>query len=280
MFAPTDTTVNLVSGLAAYVVSDAVTAAGGFPAAAGLFAAGVARGNGAKVWGVNTLLSNTLTGAVSAGTGKSLNNEFDFNVSSPSTTVLGLQLAGSSKAQPASAYGVVLQPLDTPNFGTVSRWSAFLVSTEGSTNIFASIGAKQHLGSSIKSQDVNMQFKTSAGADGNIVLSGSEAGGLELFSANSLTRAVTITGGAGRFSVEDGGGFTINSRIVMQGTAAAFAVGSDVNYTVQTYGNASAATTISGASIKLSTLPASAGAGGLTVCVDTSGALYKKAACP
>jgi len=112
-FGPADTTINLISGVAAYVVSDALTRLdnGGFPAAVGLFAAGVARGTGAKVWGVNTLLSDSFGGPVeTTGPGKSLNNEFDFNISSPDTTILGLQIAGGGVVQPASAHAVVLQP--------------------------------------------------------------------------------------------------------------------------------------------------------------------------
>jgi hypothetical protein len=281
-FAPAATTINLVSGVSAYLVSDAATVGvGGFPAAVGLFAAGVARGNGAKIWGVNTLLSDTMTGAVSAGTGKALNNEFDFNVSSPNTTILALQLAGSSIAQPSAAYGVVLQPLDSgyPTAGTI-KWSAFLQANPGATNIFAGIGPKQVTGASIASQDIIMGFYDTGSAYGNIVLNGSSAGGLQVFSANSLARAVTITGGAGRFAVEDGGGFTINSRIVMQGTGANFGVGANTGYTTQTYGNATATTAILGSIISLNTLPTVAGGGGLTVCIDASGVLYKKAACP
>ena len=278
---PDSTSVNLTNGIGAYVISEVATnPATGFPTGNGLFATVIANATNAKVWGVNTLLTDTITGAVSAGTGKSLNNEFDFNVTSPSTTVLGLQLAGSSLAQPASAIGIALQPLDAPLFGTVARWTVFLSSTEGATNTFASVGAKQHTGASIKSQDINLNFKTSTGADAAVVLLGAEAGGLEVFSDNALSRAVTITGGSGRFSVDDGGGFTINNRIVLQGTGANFGVGASTGFTTQTYGNAASATAILGASIALNTLPVSAGGGGLAVCVDAAGVLYKKAACP
>ena len=280
VFAPTDTTVNLVSGLAAYVVSDAVTAVGGFPATVGLFAAGVARGNNAKVWGINTLLSDTLTGAVSAGTGKSLNNELDFNVSSPSTTVLGLQFAGGSKAQPAYAHAVILQPLDSPNNGTVAKWTDFLSSTGGSTVVFADIGTKERAGTAIHSQDVVFNFLDSTGTPGRVAIAGSEAGGLELFSTAASARALSIVGGAGRIDMPDGSGIRINGRVVAAASGAAYSVGSDAGHSVQNYSNASAATTILGASIKLSTLPASAGAGGMYVCIDSAGQLYKKASCP
>jgi len=280
-FAPAATTINLVNGVSGYVVSDAATTGfGGFPATVALFGSGVARGNDAKVWGINTLLSDTMTGAVSAGTGKSLNNEFDFNVSSPNTTVLGLQLAGGAIVQPASAHGVVLQPLDLPNNGTVARWTAFLQSNAGATNTFAGIGPKAATGSSIKSQDIIFGFRTSVGADDNIILTGSEAGGLELFSTNALSRAISIIGGAGRFAVQDGGGFTIDEKIVMQGTGASLGFGANVAHTTQTYGNAASTTAILGAAIHMVTLPTSAGGGGLAVCVDAAGVLYKKAACP
>ena len=118
------------------------------------------------------------------------------------------------------------------------------------------------------------------GLSATLSLNASEAAGLQVFSATPIARAVTITGGSGRFVVEDGGGFVINSRIVLQGNAATFGVGSDAGYTTQNYGNSTSTTTIFGSSIKMATLPGAAGGGGLAVCVDTAGVLYKKAACP
>jgi hypothetical protein len=293
-FAPAATTVNLVSGLAAYVLSDAVTAGTGFPATVSLFGAGVARGNGTHVWGVNTLLSDTMTGAVSAGTGKVLMNEFDINVSSPSTQVIGLQLAGGSKAQPAAAYGVVLQPIDVgvallggkiargdpKDAGSVAKWSAFLQANPGSTNIFAGLSPKNATGNNIKSQDIVMGFYGPTGTYGSLIQTASEAGGLELFSASPNARALTLLGGPSRISMPDASGVGINGRTVVFASGTLFSAGSDAGHSVQNYSNASAATTIFGASIKLSTLPASAGAGGMYVCVDSAGALYKKASCP
>jgi len=282
VFAPAATTINLVNGVSAYVVSDAATTGfGGFPATVGLFAAGVARGDGAKVWGINTLLSDTMTGVVSTGTGKSLNNEFDFNVSSPNTTIIGLQLAGGSKVQPAAAYGVVLQPLDSgyPTAGTI-KWDAFLQSNPGTTNVFAGISPKQVTGASVKSQDIIMGFFDGTSTYGNLVITASSFGGLELYTGVANASALTFTGGPSRIAMPDQSGIRINDRVVLAASGAAYSLGSDVNLTTQSYSNAAATTTIFGASIKLSTLPASAGAGGLAVCIDTAGQLYQKASCP
>jgi len=279
-FAPAATTINLVNGVSAYVVSDAATTGvGGFPATVGLFTAGVARGTNAKVWGINTLLSDTMTGAVSAGTGKSLNNEFDFNISSPNTTVIGLSLAGGSKAQPATAVGVALQPLDlgqASTAGTIARWSSFLLSIAGSTNTFAGIGPKQAVGNSIQSQDIIFGFRDSTGADANIVMTGSESGGLSLFSTNSNARALTLLGGPSRIAMGDLSGININNRIVMQGSGATFALGQDPGFTTQFYGNSAAATTILGNAINLTPAGGGAvtvGAGRLKLASTTYGAL-------
>jgi len=241
-FAPAATTINLVNGVAGYVVSDAVTATGGFPASVVLFGAGVARGTGAKVWGLNTLLSDTLTGAVSAGTGKSLNNELDFNVSSPSTTILGLQFAGGSKAQPAYAHAVILQPIDGVNNGSVAKWTDFLSSTGGSTWTFADIGTKERTGTSVHSQDVVFNFLGSTGVAGKIGLAGSESGGLEILSSVAGATKISLLGGAGAaISVPDQGGFIINSRVAMLGNGATFSLGGDPAWTTQNLGNASTA---------------------------------------
>jgi len=248
---PTGSTINIGSGIGGYIVNDAVTAVSGFPAAAAVMGVGVAASNGAKTWGINTILTDTTTGAISGGTGKALNNEFDFNVTSPNTTVLGLQLGGSSVSQPASAYGVALQPLDSPNFGTISRWTAFLASVEGSTDIFASIGAKAHTGASIHSASLVFQFKDSSSADANLIVDGSESGGLAVFSANSIARAVTITGGPGRFAAEDGSGMNIDNKIIVLGSAGTASLGGDSGWTTVALGNATATTGLFGSTINV-----------------------------
>ena len=121
-----------------------------------------------------------------------------------------------------------------------------------------------------------MGFFDSTGIYGNVILNASESAGLQVFSGTTIARAVTITGGPGRFSVEDGGGFSINSRIVLQGTGAAFAVGQDAAFTTQTYGHAASAATILGNAITLTPASGSAvaiGAGRLKLASTTYGAL-------
>jgi hypothetical protein len=247
--APAATSVNLVTGVGSYVVSDAVTT-GSFPATVGLFAAGVARANGAKVWGVNTLLTDTTTGAISGGTDKELNNELDFNVTSPHTTINGLLFAGASLSQPASAVAIGLVGLDVnvgAHVGDTAKWSVFLQANPGSTNIFAAISPKDSFGNSVKSQDINMGFYDTGGTFGSLTLTASEAGGLELFTAVDSARALTLLGPGGAATgasvrMPDKSNLIINNRIVLSGSGSTFTVGSDANYTIQNYGNASVAT--------------------------------------
>jgi hypothetical protein len=63
------------------------------------FSVGVAAANGAGSWGLNPILTDNTSYASSSGTGRYLQNEFDFNVTSPNTIVHGLFVTGASLAQ-------------------------------------------------------------------------------------------------------------------------------------------------------------------------------------
>lgn len=125
-------TVTNVTGVAAYVLNQNPNANNG-QNSVGLFSVGISAVNGAQTWGVNANLTDNTAQSVSSGTGRVLNNEFDFNVTSPSTMINGLVLQGASLVQPASANGIVVSPLAIGTYN-VSWNSAFYSGNGAATN--------------------------------------------------------------------------------------------------------------------------------------------------
>ena len=80
------------AGIAGYVVSDfAVNRGVGWGNGVAVMGVGVAHANGAMAWGINTLLTDSDNPVVvTGGTGRLLQNEFDFNV----TTALSVRITG------------------------------------------------------------------------------------------------------------------------------------------------------------------------------------------
>ncbi len=242
-------TINLVNGVSGYVQNDQVIGGGGFPTSSALFGAGVSASDGAITWGVNTLLSDSTGTAVSAGTGRGLNNEFDFNVTSPNTTVTGLLLQGSSLAQPSAANGIALNSLDGANHGAIAKWTVGILTADGATNRFAIIGSQIATGANINSQDTTWTYRNAGNVAKTASLGWSPSGMLVIADEAAALRINLL--GAGTFATGDGGGVNINSRIVMQGIGATLNIGGDAGYTTQVYSNETSGTLIQGAPINL-----------------------------
>lgn len=105
-------TIEGITGIAGYVQNNVAT-----KNAVGLFGCGVATVNSAAVWGINTLVQDSAVRAAGTGTGRTLINEFDFNVMNPGTSVIGCSVGGNSLAQPMAAKGYIANVL-----GTGFRW--------------------------------------------------------------------------------------------------------------------------------------------------------------
>lgn len=104
------------TGLSGYVLNQNATTGNGQNSVA-LFGVGISAVNNAETWGVNTVVTDNTSQAVSSGTGRFLLSELDYNVTSPSTQVAGLNLTGAWLAQSAGANGFsVLSPDATGAF--------------------------------------------------------------------------------------------------------------------------------------------------------------------
>ena len=96
--APALSTVNTITGVAGYVLNNTVPV-GQRSQTVSLFGVGVCAVNGSNCWGVDTIVSDNPTlvnTGQTSGTGKFLFNEFDLNITSPSTGGTTLQLGGTA----------------------------------------------------------------------------------------------------------------------------------------------------------------------------------------
>jgi hypothetical protein len=186
-----------VNGLAGYVVGNVALGSGGTTASpVALFGTGIANANGAYVWGINTLLTDNTSQVVSAGTGRQLWNELDFNVTSSNTTVRGLMLTGASIAQPALAVGIEVRPL-----GAASKWTSAYATQDGAAINGLALGA-QGLGvPSSPSQLLAMAWSASDGTVYNHTLQSA---------AGSMTLDSTALAGTGNFVLKKGGFRTLD----------------------------------------------------------------------
>lgn len=134
-YVPATFTGSQMAAIGGYIVTDAPVS-GGLHNGVALMGVGVAHANNSNVWGLNTLLTDSANATVvSSGTGRLLQNELDFNVTSPNTVVFGLTLAGASVSQPTNAYAVVIDAL-----GTNIRWNTGLLIQNNAANFAITIG--------------------------------------------------------------------------------------------------------------------------------------------
>lgn len=91
-------------------------------------------------------------------------------------------------------------------------------------------------------------------------------------STGSIIEGVDNTGVASYQPITFGG-------LSLNFSGSGVAIG-DYNTTTASTWTFAAAVTINNATVKITTLPGSAGGGGLFVCIDSSGVMYKKATCP
>ena len=157
--AVTTNTIVQKTAVAGYFRNQAPAVAGGTGNAVGLFAAGTAEVNGAASWGINALLQDSATRAIGTGTGRTLSNEFDFNVMNPATRINGVSVGGNSLAQPTSADGFIVNPL-----GTGIKWVGAFTSQDGAAQFGLLAGAMALTGANTPSQYVTFAYRDSANA--------------------------------------------------------------------------------------------------------------------
>lgn len=178
------------AGIAGYVVTDfPVNTSVGWGNGVAVFGVGVAHANGAMAWGVNTLLTDsTNPSVVTSGTGRLLQNEFDFNVTSPNTQVFGLSLVGASVAQPAVANAVSVGQL-----GSGIHWQTALISSDNAAVNGVVLGYQGATsGNNLSSQPIILWNSDGGGARHSIVIQAQGSNDLHISGDTAIN--VHITG--------------------------------------------------------------------------------------
>lgn len=172
-----DSTAQTTSAFGFYVRNNSAT-----KDATGIFGTSVCAVNGCSVWGLNpTVIDAPANGTVTSGTGRKLiGAEFDINVTSPNTTVVGISLLGSSISQPISADGFVVGDLFAATPG-VRKWSHAYVVGDGTSQIGYLTGALSLSGSSVPGIPNFLNFRDSAGAPRALVYQVSGTGALNVY---------------------------------------------------------------------------------------------------
>ena len=251
---PSGSTQVNANGFGAYVINN--NAAGGTSqSAVGYWGTVVCTVANSSCWGENPTLTDSLTGSAAPAGIKLIGSEIDFGVHSTSTTVIGISLNGTATVQPLSI-GFACAQLSAQAPG-LTRWGTCFVSGDNTTQIGAYFGTFGPVAPNAISQSI--QF---GAVDGASVVH------------HAALNAVP-TGTAVGFEMSDS---VVPNGIFFQLAATGnspeiFPQGTDTNINLVLAGK-------NAGTVVMPTLPTSAGGGGLYICVDSSGLLYKKAACP
>lgn len=236
-----------VNGVGGYVVNNNARS-GPAQVSSGLKGIAVCSANNSSCWGVSTILSDNKGIVASAGTGKALYNEFDYQVTSADTTV-GILIGAQFVAQPKSAGGVTFL---TPNGASaaLSRWQYAFGTQDGASTAFAHIGALQTSGASINSQELDFTYFNSGSVSKTTTIAATDGGVLVANTGADVANSWVLSGAA-VFATGANGGMTIASNSVVSATATTLSLGSAAGLTGGTIiGNVSNTTSILGSTIK------------------------------
>ncbi|MBB3258232.1 hypothetical protein F4827_003100 [Paraburkholderia bannensis] len=160
--------------------------------------------NNASCWGNNNVLIDNTTYATSSVTGVKLTGtEYDFDVTSPNTTVQGISLLGSSLAQPVSANGFTVGSLSVQSPG-LAKWTYGFATQNGVATQAANFGALSASGSNVASQPVLQTYfdgtatvrswQYQVASNGNLTLTDSGSGHNLQTNSGFIAKAPSGTG--------------------------------------------------------------------------------------
>lgn len=187
-------TVDQVTAIAGYAQALAPTSGGNHNAVA-LFGCGTAEVDSSAVWGINTLLQDSSTRAIGTGNGRILINEFDFNVMSPNTQVIGLSVGGNSLAQPTNANAIIVNTL-----GSGVQWTTGFSSQDGVTPTGLALGRQSATPvANGFSQKIEMGYFDNASAPQVVTIqatgTGTSAAGGDLTIGGTVPTSLFLAGG-------------------------------------------------------------------------------------
>jgi len=206
-YLPANSTIGGMAAISGYIRSDTAKAGIGGNGVA-LFGCGVATVNDGGVWGLNTLLMDSNSRSVGAGTGRVLiGAELDFNIMNPGTQVIGASVGGNSLSQSTNAVGYIVNSL-----GNGNKWTTGFYSADGGASIGMALGPTSASGTSIASQDFWMQYFDAGGVKRTVQME-AVGGFLVINQLSGSFSGVKVS--AGSVLVDTGYGFIVNGQTVV-----------------------------------------------------------------
>lgn len=243
---PVGSTVTTLSGYGSYINDLAAGGTNGNPV--NYFSVATCSGTNASCWGQNPVLMDNTTYALSSVTGvKLIGAEYDFDVTSTSTTVQGPNLLGSSLAQPAYAAGFTVGSLSVQSPG-LAKWTNAFVTGNGVAATAANWGAAAASGTNIASQPVLQTYfdasgtarawQTQVGTNGNLTLTDTGSG--HQFQTNSGFIAKAASG-SGSVTVDNSATGNQSVTLYNDNGTNKWQVGKDASNAFFAYDNAAGA---------------------------------------
>lgn len=163
--------------------------------ATGLYGTTVCVADDSACWGLNpTVIDAPANGTVTNGRGRKLiGAEFDISVTSPNTVVSGVNVTGSSIAQPAGADAFQVGDLWASNPG-VNRWTHGLTIGAATSRIGVLHGAEGLSGALVGSIPDYWDYRDAAGVVHSVVVQGTGLGGLNV-GGTALPNGLTLQPG-------------------------------------------------------------------------------------
>lgn len=169
---PAASTVIDAAPIAGYVSNDSAVTNG-----VALRGVGQATSDGAKVWGVNTLLQDDIQRLAGTALGRWLiGAELDFNVMNPDTEVIGISLGGNSLSQPKNANAFIANRFSAAN--PAIKWGSAFWAMDGASNYALVVGPAEASGTNKRSQKILLQSLSAGGVKRNVEVTLDESGNI------------------------------------------------------------------------------------------------------
>lgn len=124
-----------------------------------LFGSAITAADNSAVWGVNTLLTDNTSRKRSTGIGRiAVGAEFDFNIMSPATQLIGMSIGGNSLVQPTNANGFLVNTL-----GNGNKWGTGYWVLDGAAQQGLVLGATAASGANVPGIPIWLQALDSTG---------------------------------------------------------------------------------------------------------------------
>jgi hypothetical protein len=153
---PAGSTILQANGVSAYVRTDDDQPTTGVC----FFGMAIATANNGKIFGLNPVLTDSADGTVGTLTGVAMENEFDFNVCCPGTSITGISFHGGSVSTPTSSTVIDIAFL---NQAETIVWNQGFTSRNGACTNFMVVGATHASGNDRGSQPCIYNSSTAAG---------------------------------------------------------------------------------------------------------------------